>query len=304
MANKRMFSNLITNSDAFIDMPASAQNLYFHLNMNADDDGFIGNPKRIMRIIGCSEDDLKLLILKRFLLSFDDGVVVIKHWRIHNVLKGDRYTQTVYTDELNTLYIKENKAYSRDPDKAFYKKLPNKTTLKPIENCIGTDLEPTWNQTGTNVEPNRNQCGTTGKGLGLDKDKVLVKKENNTKEKKSRLGNQDIKSVAKAYAGESEALFDALLEFIQMRKQMKKSLTLNAFKRRLQKLDSLAIDTKSKIDIVNQSIDCNWLDFYAIANKANPKVKSKVPDWYKNTEQHDASKELTDEVNKMLTDLK
>lgn len=114
MAKKRMFSLSVIDSDAFTDMPLSAQALYFHLNMRADDDGFIGNPKRIKGMIGASDDDLKLLIVKRFLLTFENGVIVIKHWRMHNTLQKDRYTPTDYLDERNQLLIKENKAYSFD----------------------------------------------------------------------------------------------------------------------------------------------------------------------------------------------
>lgn len=112
MAQKRMFTMKIVDSDAFLDMPLSAQCLYFHLNMRADDDGFIGNPKRIMRTIGCHEDDFKILIMKRFLLTFEDGVIVIKHWRMHNCISQNRYHETQYIDEKNKLLIKENKSYS------------------------------------------------------------------------------------------------------------------------------------------------------------------------------------------------
>jgi hypothetical protein len=112
MANKRMFTMKIVDSDAFLDMPLSAQCLYFHLNMRADDDGFIGNPKRIMRTVGGHEDDLKLLIAKRFLLTFEDGVIVIKHWRMHNCISQNRYHETQYTDQKRQLLIKDNKSYS------------------------------------------------------------------------------------------------------------------------------------------------------------------------------------------------
>lgn len=84
MAKKRMISTRIIDSDTFIDLSATAQNLYFHLCLRADDDGFIDNSKSIMRIVGCSDDDLKLLVEKKFLISFDSGVVVIRHWRVHN----------------------------------------------------------------------------------------------------------------------------------------------------------------------------------------------------------------------------
>ena len=112
MAQKRMFTMKIVDSDAFLDMPATTQCLYFHLNMRADDDGFIGNPKRIMKITGASEDDLRLLIAKRFVLTFEDGVIVFKHWRMHNTLSRDRYVETSYTDEKKMLLLKDNGSYS------------------------------------------------------------------------------------------------------------------------------------------------------------------------------------------------
>ena len=102
----------VVDSDAFLDMPLSTQCLYFHLNMRADDDGFVGNPKRIVRLIGCSDDDLKLLIAKRFVLCFEDGVIVIKHWKMHNCIQSDRYTPTVYQEEREMLLVKTNKSYT------------------------------------------------------------------------------------------------------------------------------------------------------------------------------------------------
>lgn len=102
----------IVDSDAFLDMPMSTQCLYFHLNMRADDDGFIDNAKRVMKIVGAGEDDLKLLIAKRFILGFGDGVMVIKHWRMHNTLSKSRYHPTQYTDEKQMLKVKENGAYT------------------------------------------------------------------------------------------------------------------------------------------------------------------------------------------------
>lgn len=107
-----MFTQKIIDSDPFLDMPLSAQALYFHLNMRADDDGFINNPKRIQRTVGASEDDLKLLIMKRFVIGFENGVIVIKHWRMHNALRKDRYTPTQYQEELAMLSIKDNGSYT------------------------------------------------------------------------------------------------------------------------------------------------------------------------------------------------
>lgn len=112
MAEKRMFSKKITESDAFIEMPDSTQNLYFHLSMNADDDGFVDKPRAIMRMTGKKEDDFKLLIVKAFIIPFDSGVIVIKHWRINNYLRNDRYTPTTYVEEKRLLSVKGNGAYT------------------------------------------------------------------------------------------------------------------------------------------------------------------------------------------------
>lgn len=112
MAHKRAFSKTIIDTDAFQDMSQTAQLLYFYLNMQADDDGFVGNPKRIMRAGGFADDDFKVLLAKRFLIAFESGVVVIKHWLIHNTIRKDRYTETSYLKEKNTLQIKENKSYT------------------------------------------------------------------------------------------------------------------------------------------------------------------------------------------------
>lgn len=112
MAERRMFAKTIIDSDAFLDMPLSAQALYFHLSMRADDDGFINNPKKIQRMVGASEDDLKLLIVKKFIIPFESGIVVIKHWKIHNYIQKDRYHATKYTEEKERLSVKENGAYT------------------------------------------------------------------------------------------------------------------------------------------------------------------------------------------------
>ncbi len=116
MAEKRMFTKRITESDAFLDMPLSAQCLYFHLNMSADDDGFVNAPKKIQRLIGAKDDDLKLLIAKSFVLVFESGILVIKHWRMHNTIRQDRYHPTDYQEEFKKLNLKDNNSYSWQPN--------------------------------------------------------------------------------------------------------------------------------------------------------------------------------------------
>lgn len=126
-----MFTKKIIDSDAFLDMPLSAQALYFHLNMRADDDGFLNNPKKIQRMIGASEDDLKLLIVKRFVLTFENGVIVIKHWKMHNLIRKDRYNPTQYIEQLEELEVKKDGSYT---EKVL--EIPMATTWQPSGNQV------------------------------------------------------------------------------------------------------------------------------------------------------------------------
>ena len=112
MAERRMFAKTIIDSDAFVDMPLSTQALYFHLSMRADDEGFVNSPKKIQRMIGASDDDMRVLAGKKFIIPFETGIVVIKHWKIHNYIRGDRIVETKYTDEKSMLVLNENGAYS------------------------------------------------------------------------------------------------------------------------------------------------------------------------------------------------
>lgn len=113
MAERRCIAKTICLSDAFLDMPYSARCLYFTLLLNADDDGFVNNPKSLMRITGAVNDDMNILISKKFVLIFESGVIVIKHWRIHNTIKNDRYVETKYKEEKACLELDENKAYTQ-----------------------------------------------------------------------------------------------------------------------------------------------------------------------------------------------
>lgn len=111
MAERRMFAKSIIDSDAFIEMPMSARLLYYDLSMRADDDGFVNAPRKIMKFVGASIDDMNILIARKFVISFDNGVVVIKHWRIHNYIQTDRYKETNYKEQKAMLTLDENKAY-------------------------------------------------------------------------------------------------------------------------------------------------------------------------------------------------
>ena len=133
-----MFTEKIVESDAFTEMPLSTQALYFHLNMEADDDGFVNNPKRVSRSVGASEDDLKILIAKRFVLPFESGIIAIKHWRMHNLLRKDRYTETQYQEEKNMLLLKENGAYTEADNQMA-------TTWQPNDNQMATQYSKVKN---------------------------------------------------------------------------------------------------------------------------------------------------------------
>lgn len=115
MAERRMFSKSVIDSDMFLDMPLSAQALYFHLSMRADDDGFVNNPKKIQRIVGASDDDCKILIAKKFIIPFESGIVVIRHWKIHNYIQKDRYKETIYLDEKAQISIDRTGVYVSEP---------------------------------------------------------------------------------------------------------------------------------------------------------------------------------------------
>jgi DnaD/phage-associated family protein len=148
VADKRMMSKSVIDTDVFIDMPISTQCLYFHMLLRADDDGFLKNAKTIMRTVGASPDDVKLLIAKQYLIPFDTGIMAIKHWRIHNYIKKDRYKPTD-CEEIKLLEVNEKGEYVlAEPDC-----IQSGTKVEP--DCIqsGTKVEPKWNQNGTKMEP-------------------------------------------------------------------------------------------------------------------------------------------------------
>lgn len=142
MAERRMFAKTIVLSDAFLDMPMSARCLYFTLGMFADDDGFVNSPRGIMRQCGASDDDMKVLLAKKFLLAFDSGVIVIKHWRINNYLRSDRYTGTKYIDEKSSLGTDENGAYTMTKQVGIPPGIPSSGTPSIGKDRTGKDIHP------------------------------------------------------------------------------------------------------------------------------------------------------------------
>lgn len=159
MANRRMFSLDIVGSEEFLSMPISSQALYFHLGMDADDDGFV-QPKITMRTVGVGDDDLKVLIAKRFILPFETGVVVIKHWLIHNIIRGDRYKPTRFQEEKEKLVIKENKAYTERNNLGLHYGNQTATQVRLSKDRINVDSgESTSSEEELHVEYNLDHEG-------------------------------------------------------------------------------------------------------------------------------------------------
>ena len=168
-----MFSQQIVDSDAFLDMPQSSQLLYFHLGMRADDCGFIGNYKKVMRVLGTSDDDFKILVVKRFVLVFPSGVVVIKHWLIHNSVRVDRFTPTVYKEEYDSLFIKENKAYSDTAGNGI---------------PVGNQLTTTGMRNLTKLNLTKLNIHSSAEGLAFDEFWSLYPKKNEKKKSQLKWG--------------------------------------------------------------------------------------------------------------------
>ena len=230
MAERRMFAKTIVTSDAFLDLPLSARCLYFELGMFADDDGFVNNPKSIMRQTGATDDDINILLAKKFILAFDSGVIVIKHWRIHNYIRSDRYKETKYIDEKNSLQLDPNNAYTKN-----------------VENSMAVTVGiPSDNQMDTQVR------------LGKDRlDKDIKEKDKKEKAKKETV-NDVIKTMP-------EALHDTLNDFAEMRKEIKSKMTPRAMKLLCTSLTKLSKgDTLIAKEILEQSIMNGWKSVYPL----------------------------------------
>ncbi|WP_368244285.1 phage replication initiation protein, partial [Clostridium tertium] len=252
MAERRMFAKTIIDSDAFLDMSLSTQALYFHLSMRADDDGFVNNPKKIQRMIGSGDDELKMLVLKKFIIPFESGVCVIKHWRIHNYIRNDRYKETVYKDEKSMLGMKENGSYT----------LENNFGI-PFANQSDTIGIPDGHRLDTQVRLGKERIGKDSIELvesRLDEDKIENKK------KKS-----EFDLLIENYTDDLD-LRNTIYEFIKMRKAIKSPMTSNALKLMLSRLDKLSnCDNGKKFKILEQSIMNSWKSIYELKNENGQK---------------------------------
>ena len=233
MAERRMFTKKITDDDHFMELSASAQALYLHLSMAADDDGFCNQVAIAMFKAHASTQDLEALLEKRYLYQFDNGVIVIKHWRMANALRKDRYTPTAFQEELSKLQIKENGAYTMGEDW-----LPSGCQV--VANCLPQDR--------------------------LDKDSIGKNRiEEDIEEPPKRKGG-----VFQRFAVDDKELASALKEFNDFRNKKKKPMTDEAKERLCKKLETFP--REQWVDILHQSIDQGWTDIYPLKGAEPPKA--------------------------------
>ena len=233
MAERRMFAKTIVTSDAFLDMPLSARCLYFTLGMFADDDGFVNNPKSIMRQVGACTDDLNILLAKRFILAFESGVIVIKHWRIHNYIRNDRYKETKYIEEKSTLMLDDKGAYT-----------------ECIQDVCGLDTSgiPPVSKMDTQVRVGKDSLGKVSLVEGsVDDDTATATEEDKLKMVGGKLG----KNVVYLTDHQLSDLLD--------------KLGLDAFNRYVERLASFIIEKKAHVKSHYETI----LKWYAEDTKVN-----------------------------------
>ena len=231
MANRRMFSLDVVDTDIFLDLPISSQALYFHLGMRADDDGFVSSPKRVTSMIGANQDDLKLLIAKGFIIALEDGIIVIRHWKQNNYIQNDRRKNTIYQSQLAALTV-SNGIYEVD-----------------TQDSIGK----------------------------------------NSKEK-DRKGKDNIKPPKRTttYFPNDESLNQAFLDYLEMRKQIKKPMTDRAVELAIKKLEELSalpfsdsMDNDLAIQILNQSVMNSWQGLFPLKEQKTGSAPQGGVDWSK-----------------------
>lgn len=247
MSNKRMFSAKIVDSDAFLDMPQTSQLLYFHLAMRVDDDGFVGNPKKIMRMIGSADNDLSVLLGKKFIIGFESGIIVIKHHRMNNNWDSHNCKRTQYLDEFSQLHIKENGAYTLD----------KKDGLKAqSEYSLISDGKQSLEE--NRIDKNR-----------IEENRPLVIKRGNSSLKKEKI--LDIETLPNWLDKE------VWNNWVSYKKEKREKLTDNTIKLQLKEL---AKDIPNHKLIIEQSIRNGWKGLFPIKNLKQTNKLLEVTDKY------------------------
>jgi hypothetical protein len=227
MAEKRMFSKQVISSDAFLDMPATVQVLYFHLSMMADDDGFIDSPRSVMRSIGAAKEDMDMLLKNKYIIFFqEEGVFVIRHWNVSNNIRSDRYKETKYKELKSRLFLDESGSYN---------------ILE--QNQPGAEPQPNDNQPGAEPQPNDTIDQVSIDQISIDQDRLNKfsgsaeppGKKPSSKQKptkpplRERAPVNDMEKVEKVYLLNWDTLYsrkqvetpDPILNWTQTRKQLK-----------------------------------------------------------------------------------
>ena len=241
MAERRMFTKKVTDDDNFMELSASAQALYLHLSMSADDDGFCNQISISMFKAHASVQDLQALLEKRYIYQFDNGVIVIKHWRMANALRKDRYTPTAFQDELSRLGVKDNGSYTW---------LPNGCQV--VASCLPQDR--------------------IGKDR-LEEDSIeeIIVEEKKTEKK--------VKTPAVYFPGD-DSLNQAFADYVAMRKQIKKPMTDRAITIAQNRLHELSMgDNDVAIQILEQSILNSWQSLYPLKDNQKKQTESVFDEW-------------------------
>lgn len=245
MAERRMLSRDLVTSDPFLDMPTSARCLYFTLSVVADDDGFVSAPKSVMRQCGVSQDDLSLLVSKGYIIPFESGIIAVRHWRMNNYLRSDRYTITRHLEERAMLTVDATGTYAMAQPGDPPVPVPGQKPAQPVPG-IPPGI-PTVDQP---APPPDTQ-------YSIGKDSIDKGREG----KKSKVEKED---PFVAFAGVNAELLDALKAFSEMRKALKKPLTQRAKQLQLAELQKLSTDPATQVAIINQSVAKSWQSFYAL----------------------------------------
>lgn len=252
MKEHRMFSLFVIDSDAFLDMPLSAQAVYFHLCMRADDDGFVNNPKKIQRMIGGSEDDYKLLVAKQFLIPFETGVIVIKHWRLHNTIRKDMYKKTLCIQEAAMIEADESKVYQlRDGNVTDTARIRNVNVTEPAR------------ERDDNVSLREDK---------ISKDKISKVNNNSKCSNKGGMGEKEIVQQSSL----TDSLKEKLIDFLEYRRETKKPYKSERSIRILVKQveqQEQQHGTAAVIDCIDKSIANGWQGlFFENIGKTDQKV--------------------------------
>ena len=218
MAERRMFAKTIIDSDDFLDMPLSSQALYFHLSMRADDDGFVNNPRKIQRMINASDDDLRLLVAKNYIIPFDSGIVVIKHWKIHNYIQSDRYKKTLYEDEKSMLTVTKDKKYEvvdtqciQDGYKADTQVRLGKDSIGNNNNIYSVHFEELWSAYPRHKEKSKAyKCYQARLKDGFSEEELLTAVKNYAEECKKEHREEKYIKLCATFLGPNTPFVDYL----------------------------------------------------------------------------------------------